>query len=119
MRGAVSPATRAIPSIDAVTRPARAAGNTIRNVVAVCVAPSAYADVRKSSGTNLRTSSAVRATVGSIRMDKATAPEIALNPLLVTKTAYTKRPATIDGTPLIELTMTRTAPLSFPLISVM
>ena len=71
--GAVSPAMRLTPSTVAVTRPLRAAGRMIRSVVFHSGAPSARDDSRRPLGTSLITSSAVRATVGSMRTESAMA----------------------------------------------
>ena len=73
-RGAVSPATRATPRMPEVTSPDFAVGSTIPATVRHWVAPSAAPASRRSLGTSFSTSSAVRATVGSMRMASAMPP---------------------------------------------
>ena len=72
--GAVSPAMRATPRIVAVINPLRAAGTTTSATVFHCVAPIASPASRRSPGTKLRTSCAVRVTVGTIRIVSANPP---------------------------------------------
>ncbi len=72
--GAVSPATRARPSIAAVTIPRLAAGSTTRTIVAVREAPSASDASRSDRGTASRNSSALRVMIGIIITPSATPP---------------------------------------------
>ncbi|CAB4573108.1 unannotated protein [freshwater metagenome] len=58
----------------AVIRPLLAAGITTSATVFHCVAPSANPASRKSVGINFKTSSAVRATVGIIKIASAIEP---------------------------------------------
>ena len=72
-RGAVSPMARATPRITAVMRPDRAVGSTTLHVTRHSCDPRARPASRSPPGTSRSTSSAVRVTVGSIRIDSASA----------------------------------------------
>ena len=67
-RGAVSPTTRAIPNTTAVIKPVLAVGITIIKVTRALLDPKATAASLTSFGTNFKTSSAVLATVGNIKI---------------------------------------------------
>src|SRR3954449_12130458 len=72
--GAVSPAARATASSEPVIRPGSAVGTTMRNTTRQRCAPRASAASRSDSGTRLSTTSAARATIGSISSASAIDP---------------------------------------------
>ena len=78
------------------------------------LAPSASADSRSASGTIKSISSVVRITTGNIRIASATEPAKPEKPPHgTTSTAYTKRPTTTDGIPIITLAEKRIVSPSF------
>src|SRR4051794_5976773 len=72
--GAVSPAARATASIVPVMIPGSAVGSTTRRTTCQRGAPRARAASRSDCGTSSSTTSAARATTGSISSDRASAP---------------------------------------------
>ena len=71
--GAVSPTARATPRITAVISPLRAVGSTIDQAVRHSGAPEREGRLAQAAGTSRSTTSAVRVTVGSIRIESASA----------------------------------------------
>ena len=69
--GAVSPATRAVARVAPVTIPPIVCGSTTLRVVRHLGAPSARLASRSESGTSASTSWVDRATIGSIRIERA------------------------------------------------
>ena len=119
--GAVSPATRAMPSTTAVMSPVRAAGSTTRITVRHSGAPSANEASRNPPGTSLSISSEVLVTVGSIKTASARPAAMPENPRPSWRTQNVKmnKPATMDGIPLMASTRNRTMRASWPPYSLM
>ena len=115
--GAVSPMTRATARIDPETMPGSAVRNTTLVMVRCLVTPSASEASRNSFGTILSISSEDLHTVGSMSSASATDPSNPLNvpgPHTIAKSESAKRPATIDGMPLMTSTSRRIVLASRP-----
>src|ERR687890_279570 len=105
--GAVSPMTLAIARVTPDAMPEIAVGITTLMMVRHLRTPSAYAASRSSLGTILSISSLDRTTTGIISTESATAataPVLVPGPTTAKKKAAAKRPATMDGMPVITST---------------
>ncbi len=89
-----------------VVMPPMAVGITTRTMVSHFGMPRARLASRSSFGTSLSISSVERTTVGIIRMVRARLPAKPVYGMSRTRihTVRTKRPATIEGTPIITST---------------
>ena len=115
--GAVSPITRAIARVMPDAMPAIDVGTTTLRIVRHFGTPSAYDASRSSFGTILSISSVERTTTGIISTDSATEPMKPIRtpgPANSANSANAKRPATIDGMPVMTSTKNVMARASLP-----